>query len=126
MVVYWPNLTMRFISLGLLIAIVWMVAPSLFDNDGSSTQRHIVIDDEYLHMESHHGDTIVVAWKDVALAQWRQDQPEKSGLWLFDGDGSALAHLDTALLPNQGEAKAFVEWARQLTDLPFEIGWTQV
>lgn len=126
MVVYWPNVTMRFVSLGLLIAIVWMMAPALFDNPDASPQGRIAIDDEYLQMESHQGDAIVVAWKDVASGQWRQDQPEKLGLWLFDGDGRVLAHLDATLLANQGEARAFVKWAGQLADLPFEIRWTQV
>jgi len=126
MVVYWPNLTMRFVTLGLLIAIVWMVAPALFDNPATPPHGRIVIDDEYLQMESHQGDAIAVAWKDVALAQWRQDQPEKFGLWLFDADGHALAHLDATLLTNQSEARDFVKWARQLADLSFEIRWTQV
>ena len=126
MVVYWPNVTMRFVTLGLLIAIVWMAAPAMFDKPGTPPQGRIAIDEEYLQMESHQGDAIVVAWKNVALAQWRQDQPEKFGLWLFDADGRVLAHLDTTLLTSQSEAKAFVKWARQLTDLPFEIRWTQV
>ena len=125
LIVYWPNVTMRFVSLGLLIAIVWMVTPVIFDNP-PSPHRQIVVDADCLRISSNRGDTVVVACRDVASAQWRQDEPEKFGLWLFDSNGQVLAHLDRTLLPNQVDAKAFVKWARRLTTLPFEVRWTQV
>lgn len=121
---YWHSSTMRFVSLGLLAAIVWLIAPVVFDQN-RSTDRQITIDDYGLRLHTTHAE-VTVAWHDIKHAQWRQDRPDKFGLWLFDGDESVLAHLDAKLLADQGEARAFIKWAKQLAEIRFDIQWTQV
>ena len=125
LVVYWPNVTMRVVTLGLLIAIVWMTAPAVFDAVRPPQRTRVTADDHCLRISLPDSE-MVVAWRDVASGQWRQDRPDKFGLWLFDDEGRILAHLDKTLLPDQGEAKDFAKWARQLAGLPLKIQWTQV
>ena len=123
-IVCWPSLTMRVVALGLLAVIGWAVAPAVFDQP-RPTERQITVDEHGLSVRAARAE-VSVAWRDVKRAQWRQDRRDAFGLWLYDGDGRILAHLDASLLADQDEARAFVKWARQVTGRKLDIEWAQV
>ena len=122
MVLQWSNPVMRFIAGGLILITAWVTVASVLTDRRRARGRQIAVEPGALDIvtPTEHKR---VHLADVHHAAWREDSKTDSGLWLYDRAGNVLAHLDTAFLTDQAEARSFLGWARRHTDLPFKVQW---
>lgn len=120
LVLMWSNPLMRVMVIVLIGLTLWVVVGSLFDDLRRSQGRQIEIINRQLTVTQPDGVTHV-RLSDVAEAQWYDD--EEPGLRFRNRTGELLVHLDTDFLTDQAEARSFLHWARQRTDLPFKVKW---
>jgi len=122
MLLQWSSPMMRWVAVGLVAMTAWVTVASLISDHRRSRGRQVRLDREALWITSPRGTTRVVL-AEVAEAHWRQDTSSKTGLWLYDHGGRAMAHLDAAFLADQGEARRFLAWARRQAPLRFAVRW---
>ncbi len=120
MVIQWSSVAMRFVAGGLMVVTAWVTIASVVADVRRSRGRQLAVEPGRLIIESP-GDRRVIDVTQVARAQWR-NTPEPI-LTLYDAEGVVVAELDAAFLADESEARTFLGWARQRTDLPFEVDW---
>jgi hypothetical protein len=122
LVLQWSNLSMRWFALTLLTITTWVVVMTCINDRLRSRGRQLSIDSNHMVLTKPN-EQIDITLSDVAYAQWREDDMQTAGLWLFDRSDQELAHLDLDFLGDQDEARSFLRWARQRTDFSFEVRW---
>lgn len=122
LVAQWSNLLLRGVSLGLMLTTFWIVIRSLVVDTRRSRDRQVLVQGQCLVIEGS-GRTQRAILTDVTVAHWYNQPQARAGLWFYDDCGQVLAHLDSAILADESEARAFLGWARQRADCPFEVRW---
>lgn len=123
--IQWSSPAMRVLAGALLAMTLWVLIVSIRDDLIRSRGRQIFLHAGVLEIiapQAAHS----LPLHEIAWAQWREDDADAAGLWLFGRSGQPLAHLDTAFLADQSEARAFLRWARQRASLDFEVRWPAV
>ena len=122
MILQGSNPVMRFIAGGLILFTAWITFASIRTDIKRSRGRQITLEPGAIVIDTpDHHHRIQLA--DIAYAQWREQTEAEVGLWLYDKAGNVLAPIDAAFLANQAEARTFLGWARQQTELPFAVRW---
>lgn len=123
--IQWSNAVMRIVAAGLLLVTVWVIAGSIWDDVVRSRGRQVSLEGDTLVIQAD-GQVQRVDLSEIGHAEWSEDRAEESGLLLFDRAGRPLALLDSYLLADQAEARAFVHWVRERVPFDFEIRWNPV
>lgn len=120
LVLQWSNVVMRLVALGLIATTLWVVIESILDDLRRGHGRQIeIVGGRLLITDADKVTT--VSFADVAAATWHDES--MPGLYLYDGQGQTLAHLDSHFLADQAEARCFLGWSRQRAQLPFKVQW---
>jgi len=122
LLIQWSNITMRLVAGSLTLVTLWVVITSIVDDLMRQRGRQLAIEPGVLKVTKPQGTTRVPLAK-IATAQWRHDTQAQAGLWLLDQHDAVLAHLDTAFLADQDEARTFLSWARGRAALPCKVHW---
>ncbi len=131
LILQWSNPVMRVLACVLIATTAWVVIASIIDDRARARGRQIAINATTLRVTTPDAPdnpdapnvSLDIRLADITQAHWRED--DQPGLWLFGRDDRVLAHLDTNFLADQAETRAFLGWARQHADLPFEVRWPQ-
>ena len=120
----WSNPIMRVIAGGLLfMTIVFTWKAHVADDRRVRSGRLAVSQKQRSITITHHDESKTIALQDVARAVWRNDSEANMGLWLYDNEGKALAHIDGTFVAHEAEARKFLAWLRTLVDVPFQVSW---
>lgn len=120
LVLQWSNVVMRWVAMGLIATTLWVVIESILDDLRRGHGRQIeIVDGKLLITDADKVATVSLA--EVATATWYDESTP--GLYLYDGQGQTLAHLDGYFLADQAEARCFLGWSRQRAELPFKVQW---
>jgi hypothetical protein len=124
--IQWSNPVMRLLASALLLATLWITGKSILADALRMKGRRLWISPGtpgyILHLLRPEGES-EVRLADVAEAHWRDDTEAAVGLWLLDGRGQALGHIDHYFLATEAEARPFLTWLRQHANAPFEVRW---
>jgi len=120
--IQWSNLPIRLLSILLLIITIWTTAVSIMRDARRCRNRQIEINPDALVLAGPTG-RIRIKLTDIAVAQWKDETHQTTGLWLYDQQHRLLAHLDQNLLADESEARSFLGWARGQIHLPFQVMW---
>lgn len=122
LVIQWSSVPMRIFAMVLMFVTAWIVAASIAEDRRRCKGRQLELDGDVLTVTKPDGRShISVA--DIARGQWNEETYDAAGLWLYNSAGHVLAHLDLDFIGDQDEARAFLHWARQRTELSFNIDW---
>ena len=122
LVVQWANVLLRWVSLGLLLTTLWILIRSLVVDTQRSRNRQVMVDGRHLVVEGP-ARTQRALLAEVSVAHWYNQPPSQAGLWFYDHRGHVLAHLDSAFLADESEARAFLGWTRQRAKTQFQVRW---
>lgn len=122
LVLQWSNLGMRLFAFALLGVTAWIVIGSIAADVERARGRQLSLDSNTLTVTRPDASDTVDLTR-VARGAWNEATYEDAGLWLYDDAGNALTHIDLNFLGDQDEARAFLRWARQRTELSFPIEW---
>ena len=126
MVLQWSNPVMRWLAGGLAAVTVWITAAAVWRDvrRGRGRQITLIVQPAAFIIDTP-GRHQRIDVNRIARAEWREETDDAVGLWLFDAEGTVLAHLDAAFLADQAEARTFLAWARRYVDLPFAVHWPE-
>ena len=122
LLIQWSNITMRLVAGSLTLVTLWVVVTSIVDDLLRQRGRQLAIEPGVLKVTKPQGTTRVPLAQ-IATARWRHETQDQAGLWLLDQHDGVLAHLDTAFLADQDEARTFLSWARGRVALPCKVHW---
>jgi hypothetical protein len=128
LVIQWSNPVVRLLSVGLIGVTAWVLWRSVVDDLDRARGRQVTVTRATIRVTTPQGAT-QARFRDVAVARWVDvtdvpaDARERAGLWLYDRHGQPLVQLDTRILADEPEARAFLGWARRRADLGFEVRW---
>jgi len=114
----------RTMTIGLIFVTLWVVVRSITDDQKRNRGRQIEISNHQLTVTLPHGTT-TFSFSQVVDALWKDDWQDDAcpGLTFYNGDGQSLVHLDNDFLADQAEARRFLHWIREHTNLPFKVRW---
>lgn len=122
LVIQWSNPPMRWFAMALLGITAWVVIISCVNDRTRSHGRQLAIKGHSL-VVTLLNEPFSIPVDTIAYAQWREDDFETAGLWLFDAQDRQLAHLDLNFIGDQNEARSFLQWARDRVNFSFEVHW---
>jgi hypothetical protein len=125
LLIQWSNPVMRVMCIVLIAITAWVVYVSIREDVVRGRGRQLRLTAERMTIVGP-GAQHVLRLSDINAAQWREDTEETAGLWFYDEQNHMLAHLDTAYLGDQSEARAFLNWARQRARMDFDVRWPSV
>ena len=114
------NPVMWWLCVGLIAVTLWVVLTSMVHDARRARDRQVWVIDAVMGVTTPRG-AVQICLDEVAWAQWRDEVDP--GLWLYNREGQPLMHLDLDCLADQAEARMFLNWARQRTDLSFKVYW---
>jgi hypothetical protein len=122
LVLQWSNLAMRVFAIVLMLVTLYVMCVSILGDRVRSRGRQIAIEHGTLRVTTPEA-TAAVLLSEIALAEWREEPVEQAGLHLLDPRGRGLAHIDTALLADEAEARAFLGWLRDRAGVTLKTRW---
>lgn len=119
MVIQWSIPAMRYFAGALLIVTVWVLGASLIQDRRRDYGRQIAVVSGKLIVTSPQET------RDIVLAQLHHGQwnEESAGLCLLDSSDRTVANLDTDFLADENEARQFLHWLREQTDIALRVDW---
>ncbi len=113
LVVSWSDPTMRFATLLLMAATVWITASSIRDELTRAKGRQVEVDGAMLRLRSPGGAEHQIDLRPLRFAAWVESPDSPDGrLVLADEAGRPLGELGEGVLADEREGRAFVGWLR--------------
>lgn len=125
LLIQWSNPVMRILCMVLIAITAWVVYASIRQDIVRGRGRQLQLTADRMTIVGPDAQQ-VLRLNDIGYARWREDTQESAGLWFYDREDRTLAHLNTAYLGDQSEARAFLNWARQRAPMGFDVRWPSV
>ena len=126
-VIYGSSPLMRLACVALIAVTGWVVIRATLVDRQRARHRQVRIEAEPREAPrlcvTDPSSTTRFPLTDIQRAAWRHDNLQDAGLWMFDKQGAALAHLDLDFLTDEAEARTFVGWVRRHTGAAFPVQW---
>jgi hypothetical protein len=121
LVLQWSSATMRCVAIVLMLVTILVTWASISRDHRRARGRQVRCERDRLTI-TRPDATSVLLLGDVDHAVWREVD---SGFELAfcDSAGRSLACLDEHYLGDQAEARAFLHWLRQRTQIRFDVKW---
>ena len=127
MLIQWSSPVMRFVAMALVATTAWVTLASCLSDARRNRLRHLSLAGNAvgtLTLTLRTPDnTLSIELDRVATGEWREAPDTDHGLWLLDAHNRPLLHLDELVLAHEAEARTWLAWLRQHTDIAFPVRW---